>query len=222
MANPQDRVQLFDREQEVLTAAHDLPHWMQAGTITFITMRLADSIPRAVVKRWNQERVEFLRQRGVHCHDWKIGRTRLSESDRQDFNKRFHRMREDELDQCHGQCQLRDPRAAKIVADSLIHFDNDRYLMGDFIIMPNHIHALAVFPDAAAMKVQCTSWMRYTARSINQLNATKGVFWQGKPFDHLVRSNKQLAYLRDYIRKNPIKANLRANEFLYRRSSHRF
>lgn len=217
-----DFAQFLDREQEITISEHSRPHWMQAGTITFITMRLADSIPREVVIRWDRERLEFLFQHGIQCSDWRKGRERLSEQDRIAFNKHFRRMREDELDLCHGKCQLRDPVAATIVAKSLMHFDNDRYLMGDFVVMPNHIHFLAVFVDDDALRKQCYSWMKFTATQINQLNGDKGTFWQEEPIDHLVRSEKQLIYLRDYIEQNPVNANLREGEFLYRRSSRQF
>ena len=129
--------QLFDPEQELCISQHDRPHWMQDGTVTFITMRLADSIPREVIERWDAERIEFLRKRGVRCLNWRTGRDKLSREDLRDFNRRFNRMREDELDICHGKCWLRDMRAAQIVVDSLLKFDNDRYLMGDLIVMVN-------------------------------------------------------------------------------------
>ncbi len=103
-------------------------------------------------------------------------------------------------------CKLREPHAAQIVVDSLLHFDNDRYLMGDFVIMPNHVHCLVVFPDASQLRKQCYSWMHFTATQINRLFGVTGSFWQEEPFDHLVRSEKQLAYLRDYIAQNPINA----------------
>ncbi|WP_390658128.1 transposase [Crateriforma spongiae] len=72
------------------------------------------------------------------------------------------------------------------------------------------------------MRKQCTSWMRYTARRINDHLGRQGHLWQSEPFDHLVRNEKQLEYLRDYIKDNPVKANLAQGEFLYRRSDRAF
>ncbi len=195
---------------------------MQAAAITFITMRLADSIPREVIHRWDRERLEFLCKRGVECQDWRVGQARLSSDDRKDFEGQFRRLREDELDTCQGQCHLRDPVAAKIVADSLLYFDDDRYLMGDFVVMPNHVHLLAAFPDADALRKQCYSWMKYTATCINRLNNEKGSFWQEEPFDHLVRSEEQITYLRGYIEQNPTKAKLQNGQYYYRKSKRGF
>ena len=60
--------------------------------------------------------------------------------------------------------------------------------MGDFIVMPNHVHLLAVFGSAERMKEQCDSWLHFTAFRINQSVGAEGKFWQQEPFDHLVRS----------------------------------
>ena len=214
--------QLFDREAEVHQSEHLRPHWMQDGTITFITMRLADSIPKETVQLWDREKRHFLVAHGIDVDDWRIGRQQLPTADRKDFDQTFHRKRERSLDECLGRCVLRDPDVAKIVADSMLHFDEDRYRMGDFVIMPNHVHMLVVFPTADLLKKQCYSWTHYTATMINRWLGSSGTLWQDEPFDHLVRSEKQLVYLRRYIAENPSKAGLRDGEFIYRRSSRRY
>jgi type I restriction enzyme R subunit len=109
------------------------------------------------------------------------------------------------------------PELAKIVADSLLHFDGERYRMGDFLVMPNHVHLLAAFATADAMKEQCDSWLHFTAFQINKIIGEKGKLWQQEPFDHLVRSPEQYQYLRGYIADNPRKANLKPSEYYYRR-----
>jgi type I restriction enzyme R subunit len=141
----------------------------------------------------------------------------LSEKERAEFQKTFDHCREVFLDSCHGRCLLKRPQLATIVADSLLHFDGQRYRMGDFVVMPNHVHLLAVFATAAAMKDQCDSWLHYTAFRINQAISEKGKVWQQEPFDHLVRSPEQYDYLRRYIADNPQKARLTPGEYFYRK-----
>jgi len=46
----------FDAGQEVSTITRQLPHWSQAGTLTFFTWRTADSLPRALQERLTRER----------------------------------------------------------------------------------------------------------------------------------------------------------------------
>src|SRR5262249_40844476 len=160
----------------------------------------------------------WLNQRGkVKGTHWAAIIPTLSEKERADFHKRFNRCHEAFLDSCQGRCLLRRPELAKIVAESLLHFDGVRYRMGDFIVMPNHVHLLAAFPSASGMKEQCDSWLHYTAFRINQAIREKGKFWHQEPFDHLVRNPEQYEYLRRYIADNPLKAGLNPGEYYYRR-----
>jgi type I restriction enzyme R subunit len=99
------------------------------------------------------------------------------------------------------------------VADSLLHFDGERYRMGDFVVMPTHVHLPAAFATADAMTEQCDSWLHYTAFRINRAIGEKGKFWQQEPFEHLVRSLEQFDYLRQYIADNPRKARLKPGEY---------
>ncbi|MEM6779753.1 MAG: transposase [Planctomycetota bacterium] len=216
MSEPKLRGHVFDRAADFGVHTGVRPHWSQAATITFITLRLRDSIPSEIVTRWDRERMAFLQRCGISdVKDWREGRERLGPDDRTRFEKQFRRARETCLDECRGACELGDPQNARIVADCLRHFDGERYLLGDFVVMPNHVHLLAVFPSQETLPRQCTSWMRYSARSINERIGRRGRLWQPEPFDHLVRSETQLNYVRDYIRDNPLKARLRKGQYLH-------
>ena len=98
-----------------------------------------------------------------------------------------------------------------------MHFDGVRYRMGDFVIMPNHVHLLVAFARPDIMAAQLDSWMHYSAFQINRAIGDKGHFWQPEAFDHLVRTLEQYNYLRRYIAANPAKAHLKPGEYLYRR-----
>lgn len=148
---------------------------------------------------------------------WSQVLSTLGEQDQIAFRKDFDRCREDFLDTCRGACVLKEPKVAKIVADSLMHFDGDRYHLGDFVIMPNHFHVLVTFPDPQHVKSQRDSWLHYTARKINQEPGKSGKFWQQEPFDHLVRSSGQCEYLRNYMADNPRKAKLQSGHYFFRR-----
>lgn len=81
--------------------------------------------------------------------------------------------------------------------------------------MPNHCHLLASFPDEHSMLDQCESWKHFTAREINRELKQRGRFWQQDAFDHLVRTEEQFRFLREYIAQNPTKAGLSRGEFLH-------
>jgi type I restriction enzyme R subunit len=131
------------------------------------------------------------------------------------FHEMFWNRWHDALDDCCGECVLRRPELAEIVGESLRHFDSQRYLLLDFVVMPNHVHVLVSFPDEKAMLAQCESWKHYTATQVNCRLKRKGRFWQQDGFDHLVRSEEQFDYLRRYIAANPIRARLGPSEYLH-------
>lgn len=210
--------EIFDPRSEVFVNDRLRPHWSQAGAIVFVTFRTKDSIPRDVLQRWDREKSDWLdRRRLRNCKFWKSVLETLDKKTRADFDREFHRSREDYLDTCHGACMLKQPRLSKIVAESLLHFDGDRYQMGDFVVMPNHVHLLAAFASEDAMEKQFDSWLHFTARQINLAIGKSGHFWQQEPFDHLVRSPEQYDYLRQYIADNPKKAKLTEGEYHYYR-----
>jgi type I restriction enzyme R subunit len=216
MSDLRARLQVFDSKQGVAIVERRLPHWSQAGTIAFITWRTWDSMPEAVLERWLAERNAWLLRQGIDPdHDgWRARLGLLAPALRAEYQQFADRWNE-HLDEGHGQCVLRRTELAAEVAASLRHFDGDRYDLTDFVVMPNHVHLLAAFPDEAAMLAQCESWKHFTATKINRALGRKGRFWQQDGFDHLVRSLEQFERLRRYIAENPLKARLRVGEYLH-------
>ena len=209
-------IQYFDPQQEIVAwEGRRLPHWGQAGTVCFATWRTWDSIPEGVLKRWRLERVAWLRKLGIdpQAPTWKIEVQRLPTAQTQQFRNLTAERWDNELDKGGGACVLRRAEFSRIVADSLLHFDGDRYEMLDFVVMPNHVHLLAAFPSAESMEAQFRSWKRFTSRKIQEDLGTSGRFWQVEDFDHLVRSEDQFFHFRKYIAENPHKANLKLGDY---------
>ena len=212
----QKSFQFFNPESEVIVTQGHLPHWEQAGATTFITWRTADSIPKHIWEQWRAARNQWLQEHNIDSSlpDWRRQVELLLPTERQDFRK-FSRQLEDEIDRCHGACLLRDPALGGIVADALKHFDRKRYLLGDFVIMPNHVHLLVGGMARATMLLQVESWKKWTAVKINKALGQKGRFWQDENYDHLVRDEVAFNRFRKYIAENPDKAGLREGEFQY-------
>jgi putative transposase len=210
--------QLFDPKAETIVhEGSNLPHWYQAGATYFVTFRTEDSIPAAAVRLWHQRRAEWLRRNGIDVADprWKAAFGKLPRELRCDFHETFSREYLEYLDQGLGACVLRRAELARIVAVSLLHFDSQRYLMGDFVVMPNHVHLLVCLLGDSEIEATCFSWKIFTATRINRQLGRKGRFWQEESFDHLVRSPEQFEAIRRYIADNPHGAKLAAGEYLY-------
>jgi len=209
--------ELFDPTEAVRITAGNLPHWYQPRVTYFITFRTEDSFPVLVADQWFQRRAEWLQRRGISARqvDWKVRLRKLPLIEQREFHETFSRELMEHLDKGHGACVLRDPELSQIVADSLHHFEGVRYFLGDFVVVPNHVHLLVCMIGTTEVESQCYSWKKFTATKINKVLGQKDRFWQEESFDHLVRSPGQFDRLRDYIAENPKKAGLRSGEYLY-------
>ena len=190
--------------------ANRLPHWQQSDAFVFVTWRLGDSIPKEKLAEWAGFRDAWLKH---HPKPW-------SEEVERDFHKLFSRKLDEWLDEGCGACVLKDPENAAIVANALRHFDDDRYDLDSFVVMPNHTHVLFRLRENYAMEAVLKSWKGFTAREINKRNGWQGSLWQKDYWDRLVRNERHLFKCREYIQRNPVKAGLRAGEFvLFERSA---
>jgi REP element-mobilizing transposase RayT len=203
-----DDLQFFDAQQEHTIAWKRLPHWAQAGTVCFITWRTADSLPAAVIARLAEERRRVLRMFGIADGDWRHGLGKLPLADRRRAQWSLFAAWDEQLDDGAGACVLARPELSEIVAESLLHFDGDRYTVTDFVVMPNHVHLLVAFREEDMLLKQCRSWKRFTSGQIQKALDRRGEFWQVEQFDHLVRSPEDFARYRRYIAENPEKAHL--------------
>ena len=208
--------QFYDPDAEMTMTMGDLPHWQQAGATYFITYRTFDSISKTAVAQILAERDDWLQRHGINATDadWHNHLRKLPLAQQQAFRRTLSNRFEQELDQLAGECLLKKPNLASIVSDSLHHFDNERYLLGAFVVMPNHVHVLVrVFPEYEMLK-QCFSWKHFQAHEINLSERRSGHIFQSESFDHLVRDSDHFFKFRRYIEDNPRKAKLKSSEFL--------
>ena len=212
-----EKLRTFDPAAEWLVVERRVSHWTQAGTLCFVTIRMWDSIPRDVLQRMLRERADWLARHGISSSDprWRSQVDQLDQRLQREFRRLIWQRWDSSLDECYGSCVLKEPRLAKIVADSLRHFHGDRYELTDYVIMPNHFHLIAAFRDESGMLSQCESWKHFTATKINRLLGLDGRFWQQDGFDHLIRTPEHFEYFRQYIADNPKVAHLSPHEYLH-------
>ena len=209
-------LRFFDRTDEYLVTERVLPHWVQAGTISFITWRLGDSLPKSVLRRLDRDVAAVLAANGLSPEDdWKEQLRRLRPAERSRIHWELFITRDKYLDAGYGRCWLAKRVHAHEVLKSLRRFDEDRYFLTDVVVMPNHVHFLAAFGQPELMLAQCTSWKRYLGRKINSAEHLRGQFWQKDQFDHLVRSEEEFERYRRYIAENPRAAGLEQGQYLH-------
>jgi REP element-mobilizing transposase RayT len=209
--------EFYDKSQDVRITHGHLPHWFQPGVTYFVTFRTEDSVPQDLVRTWYRDRDFWLRRHNIdpRSKGWKA-QLRASADLEREYHRRFTSKFMEYLDRGLGECPLRDSQLAGIVAGSLAHFDGERYHLGDYVVMPNHVHVLVCLLGTTEIEKLCKSWKHFTATQINRLLGRDGRFWQEESFDHLVRGPDQFELFQRYIAENPRKANLVEGEYLLR------
>jgi REP element-mobilizing transposase RayT len=81
-------------------------------------------------------------------------------------------------------------------------FDGERYELGEFIVMPNHVHAIVATIGDHQLSPILHSWKSFSAHKFNRILSSSGRIWLPESFDHIVRSAEHLAKFETYIRNN--------------------
>lgn len=148
-----DELHCFDPDQPVSIVDRKLPHWSQPGVVCFITFRTHDSLPAETIHHFQEERASWLMNHGIDWRkcDWQTQLKRLSRQTQREFHRTFSRRWHENLDRCCGQCRLAAEENTQDVRESLLHFDEKRYILSNFVIMPNHVHLLVAMKDEYSM-----------------------------------------------------------------------
>jgi REP element-mobilizing transposase RayT len=83
------------------------------------------------------------------------------------------------------------------------------WIVGRYVIMPDHLHFFAApqRDDAKTLSAFIGTWKRWTKRRLRQ-QLLPDFDWQAEFFDHLLRSGESYGQKWDYVRANPVRANL--------------
>ena len=177
-----------------------LPHWQQEDKLYFVTFRLADSIPADMLENLRQEQENFVR----------INSRPFSDEQEREYQYIFFEKINSWLDNCYGQCLLQKREVARVVKDSLEYYNNYKYWIDYWVVMPNHVHVILLLGEGQNLKDITHGWKSFTANKINKLIDRKGQLWQHESFDHIIRRRFYLEKYRYYIMANKEKAGSRA------------
>jgi len=172
-----------------------LPHCDEIGFTQHITFRLSDSVPKKIITDW---RDELKITSGLSSYDPR--------------NIEFRRRVDKYEDACHGDCLLKNPHIAVIVQNALLHFDDERYRLLGWCVMPNHVHVLIIPINGHLLAAIVHSWKSYTGHAVKKFfNLTKP-FWMPEYHDRFIRGERHMETVRNYIRQNPVAAGLAQKE----------
>lgn len=97
--------------------------------------------------------------------------------------------------------------------DAIKFFHKIRYWLTVAVVMPDHVH-LMLKPVGSESEVNfplskiLQSIKGFSAREINKLRGAKGAIWLDESYDRIVRDDGEYLEKWNYIRDNPVKAEL--------------
>lgn len=183
----------FDKWGMVYATNGSLPHWHQTGKMTFVTFRLCDSIPKSVVDKilLDYELKLSLNKCGYEKKELELWKW-----------EKYNRI-EKYLDKGIGECLLNNLKCRDIVTQALLHFDNVRYKLVSYVIMPNHVHVVLMPYGKWMVQDIIKSIKHYSALQINRLLGRVGQVWQKESFDRIIRNEEHYLNILKYIYNNP-------------------
>lgn len=108
---------------------------------------------------------------------------------------------------------FRRETTAQLLIDTLAHYrDEQKYLLHEFVVMPNHLHALLT-PER---NLSLERAMQFIKGGFS-FRLRQGHIWQASFTNHRVRDWEDYERHREYVRMNPVRARLvaRAEEYPY-------
>jgi putative transposase len=105
---------------------------------------------------------------------------------------------------------------ARLFIDVLLHYrQQDKYLVHEFVVMPDHFHLLLTPIETLERALQLIKG-GFSFRAKKELGFG-GEIWQKSYYDRRVRDMSEYLAFRQYIQQNPVKKRLApgVNEYPY-------
>jgi putative transposase len=104
---------------------------------------------------------------------------------------------------------------ANLLIDTLAHYrDEEKYLLHEFVIMPDHIHLLLTPSDEISLERA----VQFIKGGFS-FRLKRSHVWQQSFTNHRIRDFQDFEYHREYIRMNPVRARLATKPEIYPYSS---
>ena len=180
-----------------------LPHIHPPGDTLFVTFRLAGTLPRELVLRWQEEYAIREAELRANPPGGKLQEALLAEQKRQ-----FARVDAALGKALHGPAWLKRPEIARLVEQALHELDKHELDVIAYCIMPNHVHFVATLLTDTPFHRTMQLLKGRSARAINKVLQQQGRLWQREYYDYVARNGAELKRIVSYVLENPVKAGL--------------
>jgi len=188
----------LDPDQPMKIYHRNLPHWRQDGATYFVTFNLADALPAEKRNELNSMRREWELQ-----HPPPRGEQAWSQ-----YAKSVFRKVEKWMDAGCGVCWFQDPFYAAELHRCILHFQQEHYDVGCFVIMANHCHLVIRPFSSYELEDEIGVMKSISAKFVLKHEAASGPLWQQESYDRIVRDAEHLWKVVQYIGRNPRAAHV--------------
>ena len=180
----------------------NLPHQLVPGSSLFLTMRLADSLPKAVLQQLQLEtaNAELAALRTGYAGEQSYARQKR-------YFGRFDRL----LDGAQsGPTWLSQANVAAVITGSIHAFlDDGGCQLVCYCVMSNHLHLVVELgEEETGLMRKLQRFKSYTAIQANRVLNRNGQFWHRESYDHVIRNAPEMERVVAYVLNNPVKAGM--------------
>src|SRR5438128_1136041 len=168
----------------------NLPHYQPENSIYFITFRIADSLSLNIIQQLRKDKK------------------------RKNYFAKFDKLLDGSKT---GPVWLKNEKIADLISKAIKFRDGKEYDLLAYSIMPNHVHmvfAVTRIADSSSRNSVSTyivtkilqELKKYTALRANKILQRSGQFWHHESYDHVVKDDKELSNIIEYVLHNLVKA----------------
>ncbi|MCH5231911.1 MAG: transposase [Muribaculaceae bacterium] len=183
----------FSQYEDIEAWGNPLPHWLQDNKLYFITFRLEDSICK------EDQEILIKKKKDFELKNPKPWSPQTYSEYRKIISSKMDAL----LDKGYGSCILKNQAVRDLFLKSLYFYEDKKYSIMGFVVMPNHVHLLLLGKNQINVIKAIGSVKRFSAYTINQFLNTRGKVWKKGSYDTIVRSEEHRIVCCQYIERNP-------------------
>ena len=125
-----------------------------------------------------------------------------------EYAKTVFRQVEKWMDADYGKCWFRNEQYAAELQRTILHFHEQRYEVGCFVIMANHCHLVTRPFGSVELEDEVGAMKNITAIFVNKRESLRGALWQQEAYDRIIRDEEHLYQVVQYVGANPRRAGI--------------
>ncbi len=180
----------------------NLPHIQLENSFIAITFRLAHSLSNHLLNQLLEKKNNF---------EETLKSIPLEEKPKfiDDYKRDYFEYFDLNINNSKNSIDLTDSFISQILKDTIHFYDDKKYDLIAYCIMPNHVHMILCPLIKDTDQFYSLSEIMFSIKKFSSNKIKKNeTIWNREYYDHLIRSDIDLDYQLNYLIQNPVKAKL--------------